>query len=127
MSSDDILAANQAFYRAFEKRDMDAMEQIWSQGSSSLCIHPGRDVIKGWPAIRSSWSRIFEATDYIEINPDIVTVETSDTIAYVVVVEKVLQVLGRRRLESETLATNVFERMGSHWYLIHHHGSPLMT
>ncbi len=121
-----VLAANHSFYRAFEKRDLEAMSAIWSQGVASLCIHPGRHALKGWDAIHQSWEQIFRATDYLEIETEILGIDCHPPLAYVVLVEKVLQVAGRRRIESRTTATNVFEFMGSTWYLVHHHGSPLL-
>ena len=128
MSSDrtDVLAANTAFYRAFEKKDIEAMSKVWSQGTGSLCIHPGRDVIKGWREISSSWEAIFKNTQYLEIEPEIIASEVRETLAYVVVLEKVLQVSKGRRIEAESIATNTFELMAGSWYLVHHHGSPLM-
>ncbi|MEO0867030.1 MAG: nuclear transport factor 2 family protein [Cyanobacteria bacterium J06642_11] len=123
---DAVLEINQAFYRAFEKKDMDAMEAVCSQGIGSLCIHPGREAIKGWDAIRQSWMQIFKATRYLEIDLDVVSVEVSGDLAYVVLVEKVMQVAGSRRLEAKSMATNMFERMGGQWYLVHHHGSPMV-
>ncbi len=124
---DAVLAANQTFYRAFEKRSLDAMTQVWSQGIASICIHPGRDTLRGWPAIRESWDKIFQAADYIEIEPEIIVVEATDSIGYVILTETVTQVIGRRRFDSITLATNIFENMGTHWYMVHHHGSLIMT
>ena len=128
MSSDrtEVLAANTAFYRAFEKKNIEAMSKVWSQGTGSLCIHPGRDVIKGWREIRSSWEMIFKNTQYLEIEPDIIATELRETLAYVVVLEKVLQVSKGRRIQAESIATNTFELMAGSWYLVHHHGSPLM-
>lgn len=127
MSSEQSVAtANAAFYRAFEKKDMEAMTAVWSQGTSSLCIHPGRNVIRGWDGIRSSWEAIFRNTNYLEIETEIIRVDVSGDLAYVVLVETVLQVTGRRQSKAQSVATNVFERMGQKWYLIHHHGSPLM-
>lgn len=123
---DAVLEINQAFYRAFEKKDMEAMEAVCSQGIGSLCIHPGREAIKGWDAIRQSWMQIFKATRYLEIDLDVVSVEVSGDLAYVVLVEKVMQVAGSRRLEAKSMATNMFERMGGQWYLVHHHGSPMV-
>lgn len=122
----EVLAANEAFYRAFEKKDIEAMSAIWSQGTGSRCIHPGRNVIRGWKDIRYSWEQIFKNTNYLEIEAEIITVEVRETIAYVIVSEKVLQVSGGRRLNAESIATNIFERMASSWYLVHHHGSPIM-
>lgn len=120
-----VLEANQAFYRAFEKKDLAAMEAIWSRGGGSLCIHPGRTAIRGWEAIRTSWEAIFKNTSYIEIETEIITTEVNGDLAYVVLVEKLFQVAGRQQFRAQSMATNVFECMAQKWYLIHHHGSPI--
>jgi ketosteroid isomerase-like protein len=122
----EVLATNEAFYRAFEKKDIEAMSTVWSQGTGSLCIHPGWNVLQGWKEIQSSWVKIFKNTAYIEINTDIIATEIRDNIAYVVLVENILQVVNGRRIEAQSMATNVFEMLGGKWYLIHHHGSPIM-
>ncbi|MBE9099524.1 nuclear transport factor 2 family protein [Vacuolonema iberomarrocanum] len=122
----DILAANRAFYRAFEKRDIETMSAVWSKGSASVCIHPGRSALVGWEAIADSWTQIFRGTQYLEIDTDIKATEISGDLAYVVLIEIVRQVSNRRQVVAKSMATNIFERMGGRWYLIHHHGSPLM-
>ncbi len=121
----ELLATNTAFYRAFEKKDLEAMASVWSQGISSVCIHPGREALRGWENIQPSWQKIFHNTAYLEIETSIIATELSGDLAYVVLVEKVLQVAQRRRLEARSMATNIFEQMGGKWYLVHHHGSPL--
>ena len=102
------------------------MEAVCSKGVGSLCIHPGRKALTGWDTIRPSWLQIFKATRYLEIDLDVISVEVSGTIAYVVLTENVMQVAGNRRLEAKSMATNMFEYMGGQWYLVHHHGSPIM-
>ncbi len=124
---DAVLAANEAFYRAFEKRNFERMEAVWSQGISSLCAHPGRLPLEGWSNIGASWQGIFRNIDYIEIETEIISAEVNGDLAYVVLVENVLQVVKKRRIEAQSLATNVFERMGGQWFLIHHHGSPIVS
>ncbi len=128
MSNDrtEVLATNEAFYRAFEKKDMEAMSLVWSQGTGSLCIHPGRNVLRGWKDIRPSWEIIFKNTNYIEVEIEVISTEIRDNIAYLIIIEKVLQISIGRRVQAQSIATNIFERMASKWYLIHHHGSPLM-
>jgi len=123
----DVLVANTAFYRAFEKKDIEAMSAIWSKGTASLCIHPGRDVIRGWDRVRSSWEQIFRSTQYLEINTKVISTEVNGDLAYVVLVEEVMQVLDRRQMKAESMATNIFTRMANQWYLIHHHGSPIVS
>lgn len=122
-----VLAANDAFYRAFEKKDIDKMTALWSQGINTACIHPGRSALRGSDKIRKSWEMIFKNTAYIEIDTEIITTEISGNLAYVLLIEKVLQVTPGRKMKAESMATNIFERMGGNWYLIHHHGSPIMS
>jgi len=126
MSGDSqaILAANQAFYRAFEKKDIEAMSAIWSRGISSVCIHPGRCALRGPQAIRNSWEQIFKNTSYIEVDIEVISSEVSGDIGYAVLVENLLQVSGGRRIQAQSIATNIFERTGNTWYLVSHHGSP---
>lgn len=128
MSTEDaVLEVNAAFYRAFEKKDLAAMSQTWSQGIDSICVHPGRPALKGWQAIETSWEKIFAKTAYLEIETKIITVNLSADLAYVVLTETVLQVARRRQQKAESMATNVFERMGQQWYLVAHHGSPILS
>ncbi|MFM6188838.1 nuclear transport factor 2 family protein [Planktothrix sp.] len=121
-----VLTANQAFYRAFEKQDMEAMSALWSKGTASVCIHPGRKAVKGWEAIRTSWEQIFKATQYLEIETQIISTEINGDLAYVILTENVMQIVGRRRLQATSMATNIYSRMANQWYLIHHHGSPII-
>lgn len=122
-----VLAANDAFYRAFEKKDIDKMTALWSQGINTACIHPGRSALRGSDKIRKSWEAIFQNTAYLEIDTEIITTEISGDLAYVLLIEKVLQVTPGRKMKAQSMATNIFERMGGNWYLIHHHGSPIMS
>lgn len=122
----EVLAANEAFYRAFEKKDIETMSVIWSQGTGCLCIHPGRNALRGWKDIRTSWELIFRSTRYIEIETNIISTEVRDNIAYVIAIEKLLQIVNGRSIQADSIATNIFERMASKWYLVHHHGSPIM-
>ncbi|ACK72431.1 conserved hypothetical protein [Gloeothece citriformis PCC 7424] len=121
-----VLAVNEAFYRAFEQRDKSAMNLVWWQGAGSLCIHPGGGVLTGWESIRASWESIFRNTQYLEIETEIISAQVGQTLAYLVVRETVLQSSGGRNFKAQSLATNLFQKMAQKWYLVHHHGSPIM-
>lgn len=62
----------------------------------------------------------------MEIETEIITIEVRNTTAYVVLVENLLQVSGGRTIKAQSMATNIFEQMAGKWYLVHHHGSPLV-
>jgi ketosteroid isomerase-like protein len=121
-----VLAANEAFYHAFSNRDLSAMSLLWWQGASSLCIHPGGQILTGWESIRASWEAIFRHTDALEIQTEIIKAEIDQSLAYVVVRETVLQSSRGRKLKAQSMATNLFQKMAQKWYLVHHHGSPIM-
>ncbi|MEM7555088.1 MAG: nuclear transport factor 2 family protein [Cyanobacteria bacterium P01_A01_bin.84] len=127
MNDNNLQTINQNFYRAFEKKDINQMDNIWSQGTGSICIHPGWNVIKGWKDIRISWERIFKNTAYIEINVDVISTEIRENIAYIVLIENVMQVADNRKIKAKSLATNIFELLGGKWYLTHHHASPIVS
>ena len=61
-----VLAANDAFYRAFESLDIDRMRAVWLNGASISCIHPGWGALVGWPAVMESWEQIFAGTLHME-------------------------------------------------------------
>ena len=121
-----VLARNQAFYHAFSQRDISEMSSLWWQGSSSLCIHPGGRVFIGWEEIRETWASIFRNTDFLEIDLEIIKIEIDQALAYVVVGETVLQSSRGKKFKGQSIATNIFQKMAGKWYLVSHHGSPIM-
>jgi len=122
----EVLTANQAFYIAFSDRDISSMSSLWWQGSTSLCVHPGGRVIVGWEEIRASWESIFNNTNSLEIDQEVIKVEVDQSLAYVVVREIVLQSSLGRKLKAESTATNIFQKMAQKWYMVSHHGSPII-
>lgn len=51
--------ANDAFYQAFNSRDVRQMADIWSEESLCVCIHPGWQPIYGREDVLESWHQIF--------------------------------------------------------------------
>lgn len=121
-----VLATNESFYNAFSSQDLKAMTSLWWQGSTSLCIHPGSQPILGWSEIRDSWDSIFRNTNSLEIDIEIVKAETDRSLAYVMVREIVLQSNRGKKMKAQSMATNIFQKMAQKWYIVSHHGSPIM-
>ncbi len=118
-----VLQANQSFYRAFADLDIQAMSEVWLQGSSVRCIHPGRtSTLRGWEEVRQSWFQIFRTTETIEIDLEDVMLEVYGSVAVVTLVENILQSVDSTQNRFRSSATNVFEQLDGRWYLIHHHG-----
>ncbi|MEK9660637.1 MAG: nuclear transport factor 2 family protein, partial [Alphaproteobacteria bacterium] len=65
---DDVLAANEAFYRAFANADTPGMEGIWAEDLDTLTVvHPGSTAISGRSDVLESWSTIFEGVSRVNI------------------------------------------------------------
>ncbi len=58
---DEALAANAAFYRAFDEGDRAAMRRLWAVHAPVVCIHPGSGAVLGREAVLASWDAILRA------------------------------------------------------------------
>ncbi len=72
-----------------------------------------------------AWERIFESTFEMKFDLTDVDVIMRADLAVVVVQENLTQRGYDGTTKSVVMATNVFERVGSRWYLVLHHGSPV--
>ncbi|HLK87882.1 MAG TPA: nuclear transport factor 2 family protein [Candidatus Binataceae bacterium] len=121
-----ILEANRAFYRAFESLDIEKMSAVWLRDPRIVCIHPGWRRLVGWGPIMTSWERIFESVFEVKIELGDAQIVTSGDLAVVIVEENLVQRGYDGPARSQVLATNVFERAQDRWWLVSHHGSPVL-
>ena len=122
-----VKAANQAFYEALSARDIKRMEQIWSHEPHVRAIPPAsKEVLSGWEAVRKSWEEGFARQQFEQYSASMkdAQVRVDQNVAWIVGAE---QVQGRREggeaVTSMVLGTNVFEKQGGNWLMVHHHGS----
>src|SRR5438093_6499030 len=98
----DVLAANQAFYAAFNAKDFDAMDALWSQWAAVACVHPGWNVLSGRETVMDSWRAILGNQSQPRVQSGGERVYLLGDVAYVIC---------RELLEGAPLAaTNVFVR-----------------
>jgi ketosteroid isomerase-like protein len=122
-----VLEANLSFYRAFETLDADRMAEVWLRDPRIICIHPGWRKLVGWGAIMGSWERIFDNVFEMKFQLGEAQVMMSGDLAVVVVEENLTQRGYDGTIRSRVLATNVFERAQGRWWMVLHHGSPVMA
>ncbi len=123
---EEVTRANHGFYEAFESLDIGRMDQVWAHQEYVTCIHPGWTLRDGWPAVRDSWVLIFNHTFSMKFELSDVQVQVAGDIGWVICVENLTTQQDGTTVQSRVLATNLFERVGEEWKLIHHHGSPVM-
>lgn len=119
----EVGEANARFYRAFESLEISRMDQIWSHGDHVRCIHPGWCLLAGWEAVRQSWEAIFKNSGEMRFSIADVDVHVDGDIARVMCAENILSHTHGQIAVTTLLATNMFERQGGEWRMIHHHAS----
>jgi ketosteroid isomerase-like protein len=119
-----IAAANLAFYRALEARELSAMDVVWAQSEAASCVHPGWHRLDGWDEIRRSWQNIFASARAWTVACEDVRIYVSGDFGWVSCVE-VMSPFGDTSGESAARmqATNLFVKEEGDWKLLHHHAS----
>ena len=131
--TDAVKEANQRFYQAFGALDIGAMDAVWEDSQSAMCIHPGWQPIVGWEPIRDSWRGIFDHATLMHFNIQYVNIAVVGDTGWVTCVENISSVLQGRASNFGVLATNIFVRGPSgpsgsdEWRMIAHHASPSLT
>ena len=125
MSKKSIIEANQIFYNAFNKSDIELMIGIWLNDSTSQCIHPGWDVLTGFENIMSSWQKIFTAAQDLEIKLSHVEVTSSENLAWITCQENLFSIISSGVQLSKVHSTNLFKMVNGEWKMILHHASPV--
>ena len=134
-SSTEVLAANAAFYAAFESGDLDAMHDAWVS-DGPICVHPGWTPVVGNAAVRRSWAVVMANTPYIQFFLTDVDVRVTADVAVLTCVENILTGLpggeepGEEPLGfagGKVVTTNVFRRTRAGWRMWLHHASPVLA
>lgn len=116
-----VLAANDAFYAAFEARDLDAMSDVWEHTDRVSCVHPGWPRLQGWAAVASSWYALFDGPQRLQMIVTGVRADVVGDLAWVTCDEGLLDARGTQSVA----ATNLFARSDGRWRMVAHHGSPV--
>ncbi len=115
--------AENAFYQALERCDLDGMMAVWAEDEDIFCIHPTGARLTGQDEVRSSWAKIFAggAGARVQISDQ---VAVSGMMIAVHSVHENFTVEGDPRPRPPVIATNVYLRTPAGWRMIVHHASP---
>lgn len=123
VGSDEVRAANRAYYEAFEAADIDAMSAVWEHSDRVLCTHPGWAALRGWAAIAASYFALFRNGQSLQFILTDEHVEVAGDTAWVSVDENILG----EDAGSTAAAVNLFVRNGDGWRMVLHHSSQVVT
>jgi uncharacterized protein (TIGR02246 family) len=116
--------AEQAFYDAFQRADLDAMMAVWAEDDEVYCVHPGGARLAGLERIRESFRQIFGsgATMRFQLRG---LQQLRGAMLAVHSVYEAIAIIGERRPANAVIATNVYANIGGGWRMIAHHASPV--
>ena len=125
--TDSLIYANTRFYRAFELFDIEEMNELWDKDLAVTCIHPGWPLIQGRSEILQSWINIFNNTMVMQFTITESSIKIEGEWGWIVCTESLRSVVNGKVNEGRVEATNIFRRVKNQWYLVHHHGSPIIN
>lgn len=114
--------AEQAFYQALARADLDSLMQVWSGDEEVVCVHPGGLRLVGHAAVRESWESILRhGALHIEISS---VIEMPTLMGATHSVIEMVRAGGAKATEfAYCYATNVFHKGPTGWRLVMHHAS----
>ena len=117
---DGVLAANHAFYAAFEARDLDAMSKAWEHSDRVLCTHPGWATLQGWGRVAASFFALFQNAQRLQFILTDEKAEVVGDVGWVSVDENILDTANA----TTVAALNLFTRTeAGEWLMVAHHAS----
>ena len=125
------LAANAAFYAAFERADFDAMQAVWADDDGVVCVHPGLSRSGAAAAVIRSWVAADGRRAVHPVLPHRRRAQSSRRLATVTCRENVLSAGDETPAGAfaggKAVATNVFRLTAHGWRLWVHHASPVLS
>ncbi len=120
-----LLAANERFYRTFERLDYPALAALWEQSDRVFCVHPGWPPLAGARAVMESWQTIIENTAGIRFSLSGARARIVGQVGIVTVFESIHNAVGDERQQSGAVSTNLFafDPRQQRWLIFHHHAS----
>ena len=113
--------AEQAFYDALEKRDLEAMMSVWAAEEEVVCIHPGGPRLTGHEQVMASWRQIFASKSELVFELQDQHCFQGAMLAIHIVHEHITLLPEKHR--ALVVATNVYLLTGRGWRMILHHAS----
>jgi ketosteroid isomerase-like protein len=130
-TKDEVGKASDQFYAALNRMangDSGSMADVWLHGDAVIAMHPigGREV--GWDAVRASFEQVAQLASEGKIELKDRLIHVAGEVAYETGVEHGQLKLGGYQATIEHRVTNVYQREGGAWKLVHHHtdASPAM-
>ena len=117
---DSADAAEEAFYEALQRGDVEAVMALWADDDDAVCVHPNGPRLIGPARIRESWGEIL-ADGGLDVRPGNVRTFGGSALVVHNLIERIVMQGDRGPEVVECVATNVYTRTAAGWRLLAHH------
>ena len=127
MAAANAQEASSQFYAALNRMangDASTLADIWSHGADVTTMHPIGGMEVGWDAVKSSWEQVAAIASDGKITLKDQRIRVVGDLAYEVGIEQGKFKLGGHQASVEHRVTNIYERQGGAWKIVHHHTDP---
>ena len=119
------LDAENAFYEALERCDLDGMMAVWAEDEEIVCVHPAGARLTGQDQVRESWAKMFAAGPRARLVIEQQVAISGMMLAVHSVYERfTIPQAKPEQQPAPIVATNVYLRTAAGWRMIVHHASP---
>lgn len=115
-------AAEDAFYDALERADIDALMALWADDEDAICVHPSGARLVGLPAIRAGYDEILRGGGLTIRVADRRTYQSGAISVHNVIEQVVVTARGGPAIVRIS-ATNIYIKGPLGWQLLVHHAT----
>jgi ketosteroid isomerase-like protein len=120
--NDDVLAANEAFYKALSVRDADGLGKLTAHSDYIAWGSPiSTDIAIGWPAVQKIYQGLATHFQALQTSASDVHLHVNGRTAWGIGKEHAVGTWENKPFDGNITAVNVFERVANRWLLVVHH------
>lgn len=122
-----VKAANQAFYAALSKRDIPALQKVWSSDPDIQNIGPRSKAADiGWDAQKKSYESTFDAFPELKVSMPEPRIKINGATAWVSGIEYAERKTKKGDfVKGSNIGTSIFAKQGGRWRMVYHHASAI--
>lgn len=122
-TNDSKMKALISFYKAFNQRDLQLMQNVWLNTEEASMNNPVGGIMRGWNNIKSVYNKIFNGNAKVYVEFYDFTVHSTDNMFLVTGRERGFFEKGNNKIDLAIRTSRVFIKEKDDWKQIQHHGS----
>ena len=119
----DPYSALVEFYKAFNKGNLELMQQNWLQTSGASMSNPLGNLFRGWKQISTVYDRIFSGTAEVYVEYYDITIHQTEDMFCSVGRERGFFRSDGNEIELAIRTSRIYQLENNRWKQLHHHGS----